>query len=476
MNDNVRKIHQASVKILERTGMRFLHPDAVRVLKENGIRVEGDRAYFTEEQLMHYINMAPDVCRLYAKDPRYDMEIGGSRVYQAPSAGPTFIMAADGTKREAKLKDYADMTRLYEVNPVYHMNGGPMCVPEDIDPGYSTLALHYVSLLHSEKCIWAGSGTYEQVEAVLEMTRAFWGISKEEMAKRPCVLNCVNTNTSLQFDRNMTETLFAFARYRQPVVIAAAAMAGTTSPVTMAGHLAVVNAEVIAVIALSQMFAPGTPVLYGSQSTNADMGTCAIAIGSPEGALCYRYCAEMARFYGVPSRGGGSLTDAKSLDVQAGYESMLTYHTCRDSGVNLVLQSAGILESYLSVSFEKMIVDFEIIDMVERYKRDLAIDEERLAIDLIDEVGPGGQYLLEEHTFEFCRKEPFIPKVSVRGLHQDPAGAYMENIRKRLDEMLDAYQRPKIDGAVIEKMQKILSGAGVPAQVIQYLDRYQGED
>lgn len=471
-NENVEKLHQASAAILERTGMRFLHPDAIRVLRENGIRVEGDRAYFTEEQLMHFIHMAPDTCKLYAKDPKYDMQIGGSRVYQAPSAGPTFIMAVDGTKRDAKLKDHADMMRLYEGNPIYHMNGGPMCVPEDIDPSYSTLALHYMSLLHSEKCIWAGSGSYEQVEAVLELTRTFWGISKEEMAERPRVLNCVNTNTPLQLDRNMTETLFTFAKYRQPVVIAAAAMAGTTSPVTMAGNLAVVNAEIIAVIALSQMFAPGTPVLYGSQSTNADLGTCAIAIGSPEGALCYRYCAEMARFYGVPSRGGGALTDAKSLDVQAGYESMLTYYACRDSGVNLVLQSAGILESYLSVSFEKMIVDFEIIDMVERYKRDFVIDEETLPFELIDEVGPGGQYLLEEHTFEFCRKEPFIPNVSVRGLHQDPTRVYLENIQKRLDHMLNAYQRPETDGAVIGKMQKVLSEAGVPAQVIEYMDQY----
>lgn len=472
MNDNVERLHQASVKILERTGMRFLHPDAIRVLKENGVRVEGDRAFFTEEQLMHHIRMAPSVCKVYAKDPKYDMEIGGCRVYQAPSAGPTFIMAADGTKREAKLKDYTDMTKLYEYNQAYFMNGGPMCVPEDIDPKYSTLALHYMSLLHSEKCIWAGSGSYQQVEAVLELTRAFFGIGKEEMAEKPCVLNCVNTNTPLQFDRNMTETLFAFAKYRQPVVIAAAAMAGTTSPVTMAGNLAVVNAEVIAVIALSQMFAPGTPVLYGSQSTNADMGTCAIAIGSPEGALCYRYCAKMARFYGVPSRGGGALTDAKSLDVQAGYESMLTYYACRDSGVNLVLQSAGILESYLSVSFEKMIVDFEIIDMVERYKRDLEIDEDTLPFDLIDEVGPGGQYLLEEHTFEFCRREPFIPNVSVRGLHQDPAGVYMENIQRRLKDMLDAYQKPETDGAVLGKMREILAAAGMPAEVIQYLDQY----
>lgn len=159
--------------------------------------------------------------------------------------------------------------------------------------------------------------------------------------------------------------------------------------------------------------------------------------------MCYKYCGEMARFYGVPSRGGGALTDAKSLDVQAGYESMLTYYACKDNRVNLVLQSAGILESYLSASFEKMVVDFEIIDMVERYKRDIEINEDTIPLDLIDEVGPGGQYLLEEHTLEFCRQEPFLPNVSVRGPHTNSAGVCMENIQKRLHTMLDAYRKPE---------------------------------
>ena len=273
MSSNVEKIHQASVRILERTGMRFLHPDAITVLKEHGIRVEGDRAFFTEEQLMRYIKMAPDVCKVYAKNPAWNMEIGGDRVYQAPAAGPTFIMDAQGNKRDAALKDYVDMMKLYEYNPLYYMNGGMMCMPADVDAEYATLALHYVALLHSEKCLWAGTGTYDQVEAVVDLTKAFYGVGEEEMQKTPYVMNGVNTNTPLQFDKKMTETLFTFARHRLPVLIAAASMAGTTAPVTLAGNLAVTNAEVIAVIALAQMYAPGTPILYGSQSTNADMST-----------------------------------------------------------------------------------------------------------------------------------------------------------------------------------------------------------
>lgn len=472
VKENVLKIHKGSMQILERTGMKFHHPDAIKVLKEHGIRVEGNVAYFTEEQVMKYIRLAPDTCRLYARNPEYDLEIGGNRVYNAPAAGPTAIMEADGSKRPAALEDYVNFMKLYETNPSYCVNGGIICAPHEIPAEYSTLALHYVTLCHTEKSIWTGSGSYKQMEAVFKMGCDAFGMTEEEMVEKPHMMTCINTNTPLQLDHVMTETMFTFLKYKQPVIIAAAAMAGTTSPITMAGTLAVLNAEVAATIALAQMYAPGSPVIYGSQSTNADMATCAIAIGSPEGALCYKYCAEMARFYGVPSRGGGSLTDAKSINVQAGYESMLTYYACKNSGVNLILQSAGIMESYLSASYEKMIVDFEIIRMVDRYERDFEVDEETLPLDLIEEVGPGGQYLLEDHTFEYCRKEPFIPDISVRGPHTDAAELLEKNIQNELKTMLESYKKPELSADTIEKMRDVLRNWGISKEMIAVLERY----
>lgn len=470
MLENVKKIHDASMKILSETGMNFLHPDAQKVLIDHGVRMEGSRAFFTEEQIMKYVKMAPSVCNVHAKNAKYETSIGGSNVYNGPSAGPTFVMDMDGNKRDATLKDYVKLLKLYEQNPAYMINGGQACMPCDVDPSIASLALHYVALMHTDKTIWVGSGTYQDMEAVIDLTCAAFGITKKDMEKGQYVINCVNTNSPLQFDKRMTETLFTFGKYRQPVIIAAAAMAGTTAPVTMAGTLAVVNAEVIATIALAEMYAEGCSVIYGSQTANADMSTCAIAIGSPEAALYYRYCAELAKFYGLPCRGGGALTDAKSLDVQAGYESMLTYYACRDSEMNIILQSAGILESYLSVCFEKVIVDFEIIDMVNRYFKDFEINEDTLPLELISEVGPGGQYLLEDHTFEFCRLETHIPKVSVRGPKTDPSEVYIKNIQKRLQELLDSYQKPKRSEATVKAMKAVLAKAGISEEVIAYID------
>lgn len=467
---NVKKLHDATMKILSETGVNFLHPDARQVLKEHGIRVEGQCAYFTEEQIMKYVKMAPSTINVRAIDPQYNICLGGDVSYNGPAGGSTFIMDAEGHKRDATLDDYKKMIKLYEQNPAYMINGGQVCMPCDVESSTASLALHYISLLLTNKSMWVGSGTYEDMEAVLDLHCAAAGITKDDLQKNCYLINCVNTNTPLQFDKRMTETLFTFAKYNQPVVIAAAAMAGTTSPVTMAGTLAIVNAEVLSVIALAQMYRPGCPVIYGSQTANADMSTCAIAIGSAEAALYYKYCAKLAKFYNLPCRGGGALTDAKSLDVQAGYESMLTYYTCKDNHMNMILQSAGILESYLSASFEKMIVDFEIIDMCNRFFADFEINEETVPLELINELGPGEQYLLEEHTFEYCRFETFNPHVSVRGPRTNPAEVYKENIQKRLNSLLSSYEYPERKPEVLQAMRNVMLKAGITPEFLSVLD------
>ena len=470
--ENVRKIHEATMRILSSTGVKFHHPDAVKVLKKNGIRVEGNIAYFTEDDIMKWVKKAPAYTGFKGADPKYHAKIGGDLVLNAPAAGPTKIMEKDGTLRSAQIEDLVKMIKLYEQNDHYVINGGLPCQPENVPEEWSTLLLYYVAQRHSNKALWCGCGNYEQMEAVVQMCCARYGLTTEELKEDPHLFAIVNTNTPLQFDIRMTETLFTMLKYRQPVGITAASMAGTTAPITLAGTVALTNAEVIAVIALSQMYAPGAPVIYGTQSTNADMATCAIAIGSPEGALCYKYCAEMARFYGVPSRAGGALTDAKALNAQAGFESMLTYHACHQNGVNMVFQSAGIMESYLSASFEKMIVDFEIIDAVNRYDRDLEVNEETIPEALIHEIGPGGQYLLEDHTFEYCKKEPMLPNISVRGPKAEAEKVFDRNIEKWLNKMLDSYIQPEMDEAVVEAMHKIMLDKGIDISYIHMLDQF----
>lgn len=462
-----QQIHEASMKILAKTGMRFHHPDAIEILKKNGIRVEGEIAYFTEEQIMYWVGKAPSIVDLYADDPKYDMHIGGSSRYNGPCGGSTFIMEPDGKMRDAVMADFVKLTKLFEGNPAYHLNGGLAVQPSDIPASVAQLMLAYASMVYTSKCVFAAAGDYHVCDTFAELACIRYGLTKEQLAEKPRICTIANTNTPLLLDRVMTETILGFGKYRQPVIIASAAMAGTTSPVTLAGTIALVNAEVISAIALSQMANPGAPVIYGSQTSNADMATCAMAIGSPEGALCYRYCAEMARFYGVPSRGGGSLSDAKAFNAQAGYESMLTCMACKEGGINVMTQSAGIINSYLAVSYEKLITDFEILDFVDRYCRDIEIDDETIPLDLIDEVGHEGSYLTEDHTLEYCREELLAPKVSVRGPQQNGPAKLLENINARIDKLLAAYKAPQISPEVHAAMSAFLIKEGVGMEYIE---------
>lgn len=460
----VKKIHDASMRILRDTGMKFVSEEAQRILKEHDIRVEGDIAYFTEEQIMKYVNMAPSIFEMSALNSENDIVVGGDNVVNGVTI-VTSVMERDGTERPADIDDYIKLLKLYETNPKIHINGGLTVEPSEIPKEWKHLVMNYISLCHSEKVLYTAGCYSHQMEEIMELVRLRYGLSVDELKQSPIIFGLASTNTPLILDLEMTETISTCAKYRQPVIIASAAMSGTTAPVTIAGAIALTNAEVIASVALTQMMEPGAPVIYGSQSTVADMRTGGIAIGAPEGALCAKYCAEMARFYDIPSRGGGALSDAKAFDPQAAYEGMLNYYASAANKINVILHAAGVMNGYLSMSFDKVITDFEIIDYVDRYLADVKVDEITIPEDVIKEVGPGGHFLMEDHTFEYCRVDPLETHISAKGTETDPLSFY-KNIDKRTEELLGKYEKPQVSENVLEQMKNILRDKGISEEVI----------
>lgn len=470
MKSREQLIHEASLRILERTGMRFEHPEAVRVLKENGIAVDSDgTARFTPEQIMYWVAKAPHAFTLYARNPRHNIYVGGDRLNPAPGYGCPFVIEADGTQRQAVIEDFVKFAKLYHQQPTFDVNGGIIVQPNDLPVKNATLMMFYMTYYYSDKVLLTGTADEKQVEAMMEMAKAAFG-GAEELKKYPRLITLINTVTPLQLTNVMTESLFQFVKNRQPVIIGSLGQAGSTSPMTLAGSMAISNAEILAGIALCQMIEPGTPVVYGCETTTADMKSGATAIGSPEGAICYNTAGKMADFYGIPSRGGGCLSDAKTVNAQAGYESMLTFMACRDANINFMIHAAGIMDAYSSMSYEKLIVDFEVIDFVNRYHRQFEINEDTIPEDLIDEVGQDGVYLAEDHTFEYCRKEPLAPAISIRGTNPDPVHALENNIRQKIDRMLSEYVRPELNQGVIDRMHAILLERGVSQELIDRVE------
>ncbi len=469
MNERLKKIHSASMTILEKTGIKFLHEEALEIFKKNGAKVDGDIVYLTEEQVMSWLKKAPSSFTLYARNPEYNMEIGGDIVNYGHGCGSPIIVGQDGRKKPASVTDYAKMSKIFHTNKRFKLTANSSACPQDLDASLSPVTYFYIDYMFSDKAMMISGGDAKQMEVCMQMAMAAFGVDKETFMKKPMTITILNAITPLRFDTRMVDTLVCMAKYGQPVIINSAGMAGTTSPVTLAGTLAVVNAEVIAGVVLTQMINPGTPVVYGTQTAIADLRNGSMAIGSAEGALCYKYGAQFAKFYGIPCRGGGALSDAKIVDGQAGYEAMMTLMTCKENKMNLVMHSAGILDGFSCMSYEKVILDFEVIEFVERFYREFEIDEDTMPVELIDEVGHEGQYLTEMHTLEYCRQEPLTPFISVRGATDNPQ-QLMVNIDRRLNQLLDSYEMPKNDPAKVAKVIELMKEYGVPDSEIAKID------
>lgn len=464
MKEALQKIHEASMRILERTGIKFLHPEAGEILKAHGVKEKNGAFCFTENQVMDWVAKSPETFTLKARNSAYDAEIGGDNYVSAPGYGAPQICDAKGVKRDATMSDYIQICKLFQVNPDYKTNGGILVQPSDVPPEISPTLMHYAALTHTDKCLQSPSGYKDQMEIMMEMSKiAFGGLDQ------PRMITIVNTNSPLQLDGVMVDTLLTFGRYGQPTCISAAVMAGTTGPITMAGTLAIANAEVLAGIALLQMAYPGAPVVYGNQSTTSDMATGSMAGGSPEGALCYKYGAHLAKFYKLPGRGGGSVSDARVLNGQSGYESMLTYMASVTGGMNYIIHSAGIMDGFSSMSYEKLIMDFEINRMVDRYHRGVEVNEETVQEDMIHRVGHGGNYMTEKHTFKYCRKETFIPKIGTRGRVDNPATQFNSNIEKTLQDMFSRYEQPQLPESTLREIDALLENKGI--QIAKYFPR-----
>jgi trimethylamine--corrinoid protein Co-methyltransferase len=251
------------------------------------------------------------------------------------------------------------------------------------------------------------------------------------------------------------EGMFLFAEYGQPMAMSPEAMAGATAPATLAGLLAQQNAEILAHITLAQIIAPGTPVLYGTVSTLADMATGNVALGAVETGLITAGAAQLARHYGLPCRGVGGTTDAKTLDLQCMLERASTLMPAVLSGVHFIT-CGGALESTLTESHPLLVLDDELCGLMLRLARGVDVSEDTIALDLIKQVGWQGNYLAEPHTAEHFRREHFLPRLLRRDGREvwESKGSKtaLDLARERVRELLASHQRRELDPSVEKEL------------------------
>jgi trimethylamine--corrinoid protein Co-methyltransferase len=451
---DIEQIHQTSMKLLSEVGIRFPEDEAIAVFKKHGFKTERQLIYLTEEQVMRAVEAAPAQFTLHSRNPERNVTVGNGQPVFVPAYGAPFLIDLEVGKRTPTLEDYHNLARLGHILPNQDLSGHLMVEPSDVPAGTAHLQMLYASMVHSDKPFMGSTHGRVGAHDTMEMASILYG---EEIEGWPVTVGLINSLSPLGYSREMIEALMEYARCRQPVIIALLIMAGSTGPITLAGVLAQQNAEILAGVTLAQLISPGTPVIYGSTSTNILMKTGALSIGSPELALIVTATAQMARHYGLPSRSGGALTDAHSPDAQSGLESMLSLLTTVNSGIDFVLHAAGILSSYLAFSYEKFVLDDEMCGMLRWFRRGTMVTPETLAYEAIADVGPGGNFLMEPQTVARCRTEFWQPEVCSR----ESLEAWMtggqpdvtQRARGRWQQLLAEHQDPPLDATTASQLR-----------------------
>jgi len=459
----LEKVHATSLRILEQIGLDFGYAPAIEVLKKGGAKIDGQRVFFPPGLVEEQIKKPPAEFTLYARNPEHNVVIGGRHTVFAPGYGAPFVTDLDNGRRQATLIDFENFVKLTGASANQDLLSGTVVEPTDIPAEIRHARMLYASVKNSDKCFMGSTMGARAARDCLQMASILFG-SRAELASNPVIFGIVGALTPLKYDARMLEALMEYAAAGQPQIIASLAIAGATGPVTMAGNLALQNAEVMAGIVLAQLVREGTPVIFGGVSTNAEMRNGTLSIGSPEMAINAAATAQMTRYYGLPVRGGGAVCDAKLPDAQASYESMMNLLMARLSGINFVLHSAGILESFNCMSYEKFIIDDEMCGMVKRIKRGYEVNLDTLAFDVIKEVGPGGHFLDKDHTFDHFRTEFYQPQLSNREdfVSWQAGGSFqsLESANKKYKDILETYEAPELPADVDKDLLKFIENLG----------------
>ena len=441
-------IHKATMDILQGTGIRFPHPEALEIFQKNGFKVDGQLVFFQEDQVLDKIKDIPSRFTIQARNPQQNVTVGDGLPVFAPGYGAPFLIDPKTGKRVPSILDYKNLVKLAHMLPNQDMSGHLLVEPQDIPAATAHLEMVAANLLLSDKAFIGSTEGKIGAEHTMDLIDILFG----DRTKGHFTTGLVNPLSPLSYSVDMVDALLVYARSNQPLVIASLIMAGSTGPITLAGVLAQQNAELLSGIVLSQLVRPGVPVIYGSTSTNVDMKTGGLAIGSPELSLCVAAHGQLARKYGLASRGGGALTDSSTVDAQAGYESMFSLYTTISSGIDFVLHAAGIISSYLAFSYEKFVMDDELCGMLKHFFHGMEVTPETLALEVINSVGHDGHYLGESHTIERCRSEFWLPDLGDRSGLEAWWGGEQEDTTarctQRWEKLLNNYQEPDLDHTV----------------------------
>lgn len=469
--EGLEAIHDASLTALEEIGMDFILPEARDRLKAAGADVEEGtiRVRFDRGLIMEAIASAPPLFTMYARNPARNVTFGGNNLVFSAVASAPYCSDREGGRRTGNQVDFRNLLKLVQSYDIIHVTGGYPVEPIDIHPAVRHLDCLSDFVKMTDKVFHAYSlGKGRNLDAI-EIARIGRGISAEQMEQEPSLLTIINASSPLRYDAPMLQGIIEMSSRNQVVVITPFTLAGAMAPVTIAGALVQQNAEALAGIAFTQMVRKGSPVMYGGFTSNVDMKSGAPAFGTPEYMKAVIAGGQLARRYNLPYRTSNTCA-ANTMDAQAAYESVLSLWAVIQGGGNFIKHAAGWMEGGLTTSFEKFIMDVDVLQMVAEFLKPLDTSPDELALDAMRDVGPGGHYFGTAHTLARYENAFYSPMLSdwrnfeTWSLAGQPTT--FDHANRVYKEALAAYEPPPLDPAIAEELDAFVASrkaeGGVP--------------
>lgn len=453
-------IHEKTLQILSEIGVAFYDDESQSILKEHGAEVDDEGVARFEPGLVEaYLEKAPGQFTQLARNPANNIVFGGKYMCFSPVYGPPYVVDREQGRREATLADFQNFVSLAYMSPYIHHSGGTIVEPTDQPVETRHLDMIFSHIKYSDKAFMGSVISAENAADSVAMAELLFGA--DEIRVNPALISLINISSPRRLDDRMLGAIKVYARARQALIITPFVLSGAMAPVSIAGTVAQVNAEVLAGIIFAQMCQAGTPVIYGSFQTTIDLQSGAPVFGAPESQLSLYVNAQMARRYGLPFRSGGMFSSSKIADSQAGYESVMSMLPAILARVNLVLHAAGWLENGLAAGYEKFVLDTELLGMYHKYLQGVDLSEDGFAMESIQNVEPGGHHLGTDHTMRhfrtaFYRAELFDYNSAEQWAIDGSLDAN-ERANIRFKQLLKSYEMPLLDPAKEEALLEYIA-------------------
>jgi len=464
-DEDIQKIHATSLRVFAEVGVQVNFPEARNLFRKAGAEVDeaSPVVKVSRDMVEELVDKAPSMVKLCgrAENGELDCRIGSGTVYMG-TGGTALNVQDPGSQdsRRAELEDVMNMACLVEALGNIHfymLNVYPNDIPvEDVDVNRFGAALN-----RTRKHVMGGVYTIEGVRNVITMAEIIAG-SPDKLRERPFISMVTCNISPFKVDKSYAQLTMEGARNRIPVVVPAEPLCGATAPVTLAGNLVVQNVDTLAGVMLTQLVNPGAPVLYGCISSIADLRDMKYLSGAVEMGLMNAASAQMAQFYKLPLYSTAGMSDSKLNDAQAGYESAITNLMVALAGGNFIHDAAGFLEFCMTASYDKLVIDNEIIGMVMRAVEGIRVDDETLAFEVLKKAGPGGHFVSSPHTRRYMRSEHYLPQLSDREDRAKWHSAGEQDTRARASEkVFEIFGRPPqsfIQERIKERLKQEIPG------------------